>query len=171
MTAAASIPSLFTLALGDLGHEIKQTRRILERVPDEHLDWRPHEKSMSLGGLARHLAELLAFTSTIVEQDEIDFATYKRERKQLDRRDDILREFDANAATLTSLLEKAPNEHLLESFTLRRGDHVMAKTPRIAALRSMGISHIVHHRGQLTVYLREVGVPVPGMYGPSADER
>lgn len=164
--------SIKQLALGDVDHEIATTRRLLERVPDEHLGWKPHEKSMTLGGLASHLASLLAWQIGMVEEDGFDVgvAPPPRTAGPLSR-DEVLRSFDENAAALRSALDAARDDSLSEPWTLRKGDHVIFTQPRLAAIRGMGMSHVIHHRGQLSVYLRLLDVPLPPIYGPTADER
>jgi uncharacterized damage-inducible protein DinB len=164
-------PALSQAALGDLAHEVSTTRRVLERVPEEHFAWRPHEKSMSLGGLALHLANLLSWQRTIVQDREFDLAaTPPPATTEPASHEELLQRFDENAAALSEALAGAAEGALAEPWTLRRGEQVIMQQPRAAILRSMGISHMVHHRGQLTVYLRLLDVPVPGVYGPSADE-
>lgn len=165
-------PPVRQLALGDLAHELAQTRRILERVPADRFTWKPHDKSYSLGSLARHISELPFFALIIATQDDLDVMKgLGREKKDVKTTDDLLTTFDEGVAKLTAAIDGTDDARMLATFTMRRGDHVILAAPRFAALRSMGISHLVHHRGQLSVYLREVGAPVPGMYGPSADER
>jgi len=165
-------PPVRQLALGDLAHELAQTRRILERVPADRFTWKPHDKSYSLGGLAEHVARLPFFALIIATRDELDFMKgLGLERKEPKTTDDLLTAFDEGVAKLTAAIDGVDDARMTATFTMRRGDHVILAAPRFAALRSMGISHLIHHRGQLSVYLREVGVPVPGMYGPSADER
>ena len=168
---SATRPSLRELALGDLEIELKETRRVLERVTSDKLEWKHHEKSRSFGQLAQHVAELPGFALLIVRQNEIDFAEPRPPRPPITTREKLLETFDDVAAKLTSALDAAGDERLLSHFVMRRGQHVFYDAPRVAALRRMGISHMVHHRGQLTVFLRELGIPVPGVYGPSADER
>lgn len=166
-----STPSLKQLALGDLDSELASTRRALERVPDEHLTWRPHDKSMTLGRLATHLAQLPGLAISVARDAELDLATSRPGPSQLASRDEILRTFDRNVETLRAAFAALDDAALVESWTMRFGDRVVLSAPRAAAMRRMGISHIIHHRAQLTVYLRELGVPVPGLYGPSADEQ
>lgn len=167
--ASPSPQSLRQVALADLEHEISQTRRVLERVPDEHLSWKPHEKSFSLGALALHIANLLEWQRTILTTEELDVATTGR-LSPPESREELLRTFDANADALRQALGAADDGALTEPWTLRNGEHTVFTLPRVAVLRSAGISHIVHHRGQLTVYLRLLDVPLPGVYGPTADE-
>ncbi|BFT69546.1 DinB family protein [Paenibacillus sp. P36] len=158
------------LIVGDFMHELATTRRILERLPEEHMAWRPHVKSMTLSGLATHLINLLNWQVAIFLYPEFDLSTVPLRREPLERRDDMLEEFDANVTKLENLLAECDELTLGEEWTLRNGDHVILRQPRAIALRTFGISHMVHHRAQLGVYLRLLDIPVPGMYGPSADE-
>ena len=158
------------LATGDLERELAITRRMLERVPEEHLAWKPHEKSMSLGTLAAHLANLLWWQTTTLERDEFDVAAPQPPRTAPESREALLQAFDEKAAVLREALARTDEAALASPWTLRRGDHIIFTMPKAAVLRSFGISHIVHHRGQLSVYLRLLDVPVPPSYGPTADE-
>jgi uncharacterized damage-inducible protein DinB len=161
--------------LPEFDHEIASTRKILERVPDDRLAWRPHPKSMTLGRLASHLAELPELGAITFEHDTLDFApktgTPVWTSKELDSRDSIVANFDRAASRARAALASARDESLREMWTLRAGDHVIVQLPRIASYRNMMMNHLIHHRGQLSVYLRLCDVPVPGMYGPSNDER
>lgn len=158
------------LALGDLEDELATTRNVLERVPDEHFEWRPHEKSWTLGRLATHIADLLRFQLSMVETDDLDLATMPRDDSPPATTAELLRRFDAGVEALRAALETLTEEAFSTPWTLRIGEKVVLRHPRARMLRSMGISHIVHHRAQLTIYLRLLDVPVPGCYGPSADE-
>ncbi|NIK70933.1 DinB family protein [Paenibacillus sp. BK720] len=158
------------LIVGDAEHELTITRRILERLPDEHMAWKPHEKSMTLGGLATHLINLLNWQAGILLSPELDMSTVSGRREALQKREDILAEYDANSAKIIKLLAECDEEKLGEEWTLRNGDYIILRQPRAIALRSFGLSHMVHHRAQLGVYLRLLDIPVPGLYGPSADE-
>lgn len=158
-------------ALGDLRSEIDTTRRVLERVPAEHFAWKPHERSMSLGVLASHLTTLLYWQLTILQRDEFDLASAgPPPAASITGTEDLLQTYDASAAAVLEALDAAGDAELQEEWTLRRGDQVVMRRPRLAILRTMGISHMVHHRAQLGVYLRLLGVPVPAVYGASADE-
>jgi uncharacterized damage-inducible protein DinB len=169
MTDTTTAPSLARIAFPDLEPELATTRRVLERVPEEHLDWKPHEKSFSLGALAAHTANLASWMHTVLSQDELNLAGMPRQ--ELPRsRDDILRIFDEGAAHMRASLSAATDADYGKMWTLRMGEHVIMQMPRGAVIRSIGINHMVHHRAQLGVYLRLLDVPVPGMYGPSADE-
>lgn len=170
---STTTPSIRRLALADLEHEMAQTRRVLERVPDEHFDWKPHEKSSSLGKLAAHIANLPWLARAALRGDELDVATVPRPDPAAapKNREEILAKFDAELAELSAALDAADDATLMQRWTLRNGERVVLTLPRMGAIRGMGISHVIHHRAQLTVYLRLLDVPVPGLYGPSADEQ
>lgn len=169
MTRSAT-DSLGSLLFGDLPQELANTRRLLERVPDEHLGWRPHERSMTLGGLATHVANLPLWPWMILNEDGFDLAAPFPRPEPLASRKAILASFDERAEALRARLASTADADLLGGWVLRHGDQVMVDTTRAAAVRTFGISHIIHHRAQLTVFLRLLDTPVPGMYGPSADE-
>jgi len=158
------------LIVGDAMHELAATRRILERLPDEQMTWKPHAKSMTLGGLSTHLINLLNWQAAIFLYEEFDLSTVPFRREALERREDVLKEFDANVVKIERLLAECDENTLGEEWTLRNGDHIILSQPRAIALRTFGLSHMVHHRAQLGVYLRLLDIPVPGFYGPSADE-
>lgn len=164
------MPSVKQLALGDLEREYEITRRILERVPTEHLTWKPHEKSMSLGVLAFHLAGLPTWPLRILTREGFDAGATPPIRPEPSDSAQIRETFDRNVLELKEAFQAATDEHLMETWTFRRGDRVVMSVPRFAAIRAMGISHMIHHRGQLSVYLRLLDIPIPGSYGPSADE-
>ena len=169
MTTSAASPSLKQLALADLEQETGNTRRVLERVPDEHFSWKPHEKSFSLGALAQHLVHLMGWQRIMLVTEELDLAGVQPPALP-ESREGLLQAFDASAAALREALAHMDDAALLVPWTLRRGEHVIFTLPRLAVLRSVGISNVIHHRGQLTVYLRMLDVPVPSVYGPTADE-
>ncbi|GAB0167850.1 DinB family protein [Lysinibacillus sp. CTST325] len=158
------------LIVGDATHELATTRCILERLPHKHMSWRPHEKSMTLGELATHLINLLNWQIAILQYPEFDLSTVPLRRQSLEKQSDILDEFDANLGKLKNLLAECDEKTLGEEWTLRHGDHIIRREPRAIALRTFGLNHMVHHRAQLGVYLRLLDIPVPGIYGPSADE-
>lgn len=161
---------LIDLTLADVKHELSSTRRVLDRLPEDGLDWGPHEKSMTLGELATHLTNLLTWQRSILERDEYDLAAGPQRREALTSRESVLGEWDEQAPKLEAALSELDEASLASEWTLRRGDHVLFAQPRLVAYRTFGVSHMVHHRGQLGVYLRLLGIPVPGVYGPSADE-
>ena len=163
--------SINSALLAELKHESINTRKMLERVPTDKLDWRPHAKSMTIGRLATHIAEIPQWINRTMEAEEFDFATANLTRESKESTAAILQVFDEKLAAGIKLLEAATDDDLNVLWTLRRGDHIFFKVPRKVNLRNFTYNHTVHHRGQLSVYLRLLDVPVPGMYGPSADER
>jgi uncharacterized damage-inducible protein DinB len=168
MTPSASVPA--TVLFADLDAELARTRRILERYPQGNDDWRPHEKSMPIGRLAVHLATLPSFAKTMLESDELDFATRPYSPPKFRTADDLVAIFDATVAEMRPMLTAADGASLAAVWTLRAGSQVILSGRKGALIRETMISHIVHHRAQLGVYYRLLGVPVPGLYGPSADE-
>lgn len=158
------------LLVGDVMQEWAGTRRHLANLPDEHLDWRPHAKSYALGELATHVVNLINWQLAILRHPVLDLATMPARREALTSRQAMLDEFDANIRELERTLDAIDEATLASDWTLRRGDTVMAVQPKALAFRTIGMSHMVHHRAQLGVYLRLLDQPVPGVYGPSADE-
>jgi len=155
--------------IGELKQESVNTRKMLERVPTDKIDWQTHEKSMKIERLATHIAELPVWFERIVNANEFNFAVLKREPKE--STEAIVKLFDERLANAIKALESASDENLNDSWTFRRGEQIIFQLPKKVAIRSMGFNHIYHHRGQLSVYLRLLDIPVPGMYGPSADEK
>jgi uncharacterized damage-inducible protein DinB len=162
---------LKTLLFADLEHELATTRRVLERIPDEKLAWTPHEKSTTLGGLGTHLANLVGWQISIITQQVHDFAASPPPRDTAESVEALLALYDRNVAGLNAALATMDDAALQRDWTLRFGDRVILSRPKAVAFRSFGLSHMAHHRGQLTVYLRLLDVPVPQVYGPTADER
>ncbi|MDB4907864.1 MAG: DinB family protein [Gemmatimonadetes bacterium] len=170
MTAQST--SNITASLCEFPFELAQTRRMLERVPFEQKDWKPHAKSATLGQLAAHVANLSGLAQRIIDSDGIDFATNPpKPPAQPSDREELLKAFDERNAKLLESLSALTPEQLASDWSIRNGETVVIGGTREEMLRRMGINHIVHHRGQLSVYLRLLDVPVPGLYGPSADER
>jgi uncharacterized damage-inducible protein DinB len=156
--------------IAELRQEAANTRRILERVPEEHNDWKPHEKSMKLGRLATHIAELESWMYMIMATEELDFAKFDYRPSMAESTADLLAKHDENVAQSVSILETSTDEDFAKPWTLRNGEHIYFTMPRINAMRTFAYNHIYHHRGQLSVYLRLLNIPVPGMYGPTADD-
>lgn len=154
----------------EMRQEAKTTRRLLERVPEASFDWKPHEKSMTLGRLAAHVAELPELIIPALTQDELDFASGDFKPFNPTSAAELLEKFDRNVEAAASLLEKQPDASMGDKWRLRSGDRVLFEMPRAAVVRFVGLNHVVHHRGQLSVYLRLLDVPLPSIYGPSADE-
>jgi uncharacterized damage-inducible protein DinB len=155
--------------LADYDHEMGTTRRLLERLPDDKLAWRPHDKSMSLGGLATHLSQIASWGGTILNDPSFDLAGAPPNVAEQTSRAAILASFDDTRARTRAWMDKTDGEYN-SLWTLKRGEQQVFSVPRVAAFRNFVLHHIIHHRGQLSVYLRLNGVPVPAIYGPSADE-
>lgn len=161
--------SISETLLPELDHEMATTRRVLERVPiAEKGDWKPHEKSMTLSRLANHVAELPGWLTVTLTSESLDLAGYASPSHATN--EELLASFDALVSAGRAALAAASDEDLFVPWALGMGGQEFFKIPRVAVLRTWVFNHIVHHRGQLTVYLRELGVPVPSIYGPSADE-
>lgn len=155
--------------LAEFDHEIGTTRRLIERLPDDKLSWKPHVKSMSLGGLATHLSNLPRWGATILNETSFDLAGAPPNLEEKASRAEILAALDGNAAQTRAWLHKTDAE-LTAPWSLTRGAQQMFTMPRVAAFRTFVLYHLVHHRGQLSVYLRLNDIPVPAIYGPTADE-
>jgi uncharacterized damage-inducible protein DinB len=154
----------------EFDHEAQTTRKHLERLPADKLDWRPHEKSFTAAGLASHIAEMTSWSEAILKQDGLDFdpATYKPYLAT--SVEDLLTTFDDNVARGKQALAGATDDTLAQSFSFKIMGQVQFERSRADTFRDVALSHIIHHRGQLSVYLRLLNVAVPGSYGPSADE-
>lgn len=157
------------LLYSDFDAELATTRRTLERYPEGKVDWKPHDKSMALGALATHLAELPGLGAMLLEKDEVDIAARERTTPATNAAD-LLKIFDMTTAKLRAALEKATYADLEKSWKLRLGDTVLLTGTRRDLMRGLLMNHMIHHRAQLGVYFRLLGIPVPGTYGPSADE-
>lgn len=155
----------------ELRHEADVTRKMLGRIPDSVFGWKPHEKSMPLGRLATHVAELAGWMVPIVSDDELDFAKVDYKPYTAADSKELIRILDDNTAKAVDLLKTASDEHLLAPWKLRSGDVIYFELPRIQVIRSMVLSHVIHHRGQLSVFLRMNDIPLPMVYGPTADEQ
>jgi uncharacterized damage-inducible protein DinB len=166
---ATAAPS--QLLFADVAQEMRTTRRMLERVPADRADWKPHDKSMSLGRLAAHVAELPGFAIAIMAMDEMDFAKGQYVPVPFESTEQLLGVFDERAAQAQAAIASADWDALARTWTLRSGEHVILQGPKGTLVRTLVMSHLVHHRAQLGVYLRLLGVAVPGTYGPSADEQ
>jgi uncharacterized damage-inducible protein DinB len=159
--------------LPEFDHEMANTRRTLERVAEDRFDWKPHKKSWAMGGLATHLANIPNWVSFTINQDSLDLAPAGGPPLKLPPATslkEILETFDKNVSESRAAIAGASDEHLLKPWTLLSGGNIIFTMPRIACLRSFVMNHIIHHRAQLGVYLRLNDLPVPAIYGPSADE-
>lgn len=162
--------NLVQLVFADLETEFATTRRLLERVKTEHFGFKPHEKSFALGALAQHVASLPSFIEIIAKQPDYDLAGWVQQPEPTSA-EEIRAQFEKTSAAATAALKNLAVEDLTEPWTLRAGETVYFTLPKGVTIRSFGVSHLIHHRAQLTVYLRLLNEPVPGLYGPSADEK
>lgn len=154
--------------LAEFDHEMATTRKLLERVPDETLSWTPHDRSMSVGRLANHVSQLPQWADVILNQPMFDLVNAPPTHDEASRAS-ILAAFDRHVKAARSSLDKTDAE-FVALWTLKRNGQEVFAMPRVSAFRSFVLYHMVHHRGQLSVYLRLNDVPVPSIYGPSADE-
>ncbi len=164
-----------SILLQDYDAEISNTRRTLERVPEDKPDYAPHEKSMKLGKLAMHCATMPLFGLYILEDDGMNLADPNPKRKHADltftTRAAALARLDETAAQCRAALASATDDHLAAIWPFTWGEQVISKNPRSTSFRTMCFDHLIHHTAQLGVYLRLNNIPVPALYGPSADEQ
>lgn len=156
--------------IAELQQESASTRKMLERIPKDKLNWKPHEKSMSLGNLAAHIAEIPNWVSATVDLDELDFANMDYTPPVAESGEQLVNMFDKNLSKAIECLKNADDKKLLGTWKMRKGDKVYFELPKLAVLRSFVLSHSIHHRAQLSVYLRINDIPLPQIYGPTADE-
>jgi uncharacterized damage-inducible protein DinB len=156
--------------LMEFEREADKTRKMLERVPLEKSDWKPHEKSFTLGRLASHVAELSSWVDVTLNQDELDFSKMDYKPVVAETTEELLKIFDDNREKAVKTLKEANDENLMSDWTMRDGDTVFFTAPKIGVLRDFVLNHTIHHRAQLGVYLRMNDVPLPQTFGPTADE-
>jgi uncharacterized damage-inducible protein DinB len=157
------------MLLPEFDHEMANTRKMLECVPDGKFAYKPHEKSMTLGRLAAHTSEIPSYASATLRFERMDFTGDEKQFSPATRKE-CLDAFDKHVAEAREMLSKASDEDLAKIWTLTYKGNQIFSMPRAAVLRSMVMGHLIHHRAQLGVYLRMNNVAIPGMYGPSADE-
>jgi len=155
--------------LAEYDHEMATTRKLLERIPGDKLTWKPHDRSRSLGGLAQHIAHLPSWGTLILDLREVDLASIPSSTAEAESPTAVLGLFEEARAKTRKALDRTDAE-LAGMWSLKREGQEIFSMPKAAAFRSFVLSHIVHHRGQLSVYLRLIDIPVPPIYGPSADE-
>ena len=155
----------------DLDAEFDATRRVLAAVPWDRADWAPHETSTPLGTLARHIATLPRFGVVALTTEGMDMAEARLPQLEIGSTDDLLAVWDETSGALRAALAEATDEHLAGPWAMSMKGRTLFTDPRAQVVRQWTLSHIAHHRGQMTVYFRLLGVPVPGIYGPSADDK
>jgi uncharacterized damage-inducible protein DinB len=158
--------------LPEFDHEMATTRRLLERLPEAEFAWKPHAKSMALGQLAGHIANLPRWCSATLETTVFDLDSFPADVRPTlpESRAAVIDEFDAKVKAARSLLSATGDAEFMTPWTLKKGGQEVFTLPRISAIRSFVMNHLIHHRGQLSVYLRMKDVPLPSIYGPTADE-
>jgi uncharacterized damage-inducible protein DinB len=161
------------MMLGEFDQEMQNTRKTLERCPDDKWNWKPHDKSGTVGWLAGHIATMPGWTAVTLTTDQLDYAPVDGPAYQppkTDNRKELLAVFDKSAAEARTALSTVSDQEIMKPWKLLAGGKEILTLPRVACLRGMIFNHIIHHRAQLTVYYRLLGIPVPALYGPSADE-
>ena len=162
------------MILPEFDHEMASTRKVLERVPEDKLDWKPHPKSNTIGWNANHIAEMPAWVVETLTKPHLEIAPAGGEpyrSPKLTSTREIVELFDRNVAAARKAIESVADESLGQNWSLLRGGQALFTMPKAAVVRTFVLNHIIHHRAILNVYLRMNDVPVPGMYGPSNDER
>jgi uncharacterized damage-inducible protein DinB len=161
---------LTDLFLAELEREVAATRNSVARVPEGRNDWKPHEKSMTLGYLAALVATMPGWIEAMIKDDEIDFkAPHAYRTEEFGSTRELVEAFDRSLEKARRALAGTNDDHLMTNWRLRAGEHIISETPRYVVIQDT-FTHLAHHRGQLTVYLRLTGASVPSIYGPSADE-
>lgn len=156
--------------LAEIEHETNNTRRVLERLSNEHWNYKPHEKSMTLGQLASHIVELHNWPNFAVSKDIFDFNTDYHPPKTSSV-EELKAELENIFRKNKDFINAQTDEFWLTSWTLKAGEHILSEMPKLGAFRFVITNHLIHHRGQLTVYMRLLNIPLPGIYGPTADEK
>jgi uncharacterized damage-inducible protein DinB len=157
--------------LPEFDHEMATTRKMLERFPEDKVDWKPHDTCMTLGRLAGHVAEIPAWTVPTIAQDKLEMDPSTFTPSVLNSRTETLKKFDETVKTARATIAGASDEALMKPWSLVVSGKTVLTLPKAAVLRSFVMSHMIHHRGQLAAFYRIAGVPVPSIYGPSKDEQ
>jgi uncharacterized damage-inducible protein DinB len=160
--------------LPEFDQEMQSTRKVLERVPDDKWDWKPHEKSGTVGWYTWHISNLPGWTTMTIKVQELDVAPKNGAppaQPKPENRQQALAQFDKDVAEARTALSTVSDADMMANWSLLMGGQNIFTMPRVAVLRGMVMNHLIHHRGQLTVYFRMLDIPVPGLYGPSGDEK
>lgn len=169
-TITARSSNLGTSLVAEMEQEAAVTRKCLERIPADKFAFKPHEKSMTFSALASHIAEMFSWTAVTLQKPELDFAQMDYKPFEPATTAELVEFLDKNVEEAIDVLRNTPDEVFIENWTMRNGEKVYFTMPKAVVMRSFVINHIVHHRGQLSVYLRLNDIAVPSIYGPSADE-
>jgi uncharacterized damage-inducible protein DinB len=157
--------------LSEFDREMATTRKMLERFPEDKVEWRPHETCMTLGRLAGHVAEISGWTVPTMTQDKLELDRNQVAPNIVKKRDEALKQFDETVKNAREVLAGASDETFMKPWTFVAGGKTIFTLPKIAVMRSFVMNHLIHHRGQLAAFYRIAGVPVPSIYGPSKDEQ
>lgn len=168
--SAVSSNNIASALIAEMEQEAKVARTCLERIPADKFDWKPHEKSMTCGKLAVHIAEMFNWTAVTLQQPELDFSKFDYKPVEPATTEELVEYLDKSVAEAIDVLRNTTDDVFMENWTMRNGETVYFTLPKVAVMRSFVMNHIVHHRGQLSVYLRLNDIAVPSIYGPSADE-
>ncbi len=168
--SAVSSNNIASALIAEMEQEAKVARTCLERIPADKFDWKPHEKSMTFGKLAVHIAEMFNWTAVTLQQPELDFSKFDYKPVEPATTEELVEYLDKSVAEAIDVLRNTTDDVFMENWTMRNGETVYFTLPKVAVMRSFVMNHIVHHRGQLSVYLRLNDIAVPSIYGPSADE-
>lgn len=156
--------------LPEFDREMATTRKMLERFPEDKVEWRPHETCMTLGRLAGHVVEISGWTVPTMTQDKLEIDRNQATPTIVKKRDEALKQFDETVRNAREVLAGASDETFMKPWTFVAGGKTIFTLPKIAVMRSFVMNHLIHHRGQLAAFYRIAGVPVPSIYGPSKDE-
>jgi uncharacterized damage-inducible protein DinB len=162
--------SIAQALLAEFDQEMASTRTTLARLPEDKLEWKPDPRSMSMGRLAAHVAEMPSWAALTMSTDELDFAAGGYTPAVAQSREHVLQILEDSVKAARAAIAAGTDADYMKPWTLRSGDQIFLTLPKIAVIRGMVMNHTIHHRGQLTVYYRMNGVPVPALYGPSADD-
>lgn len=162
--------NLSQFLMPEFQHEMANTRKMLEAIPEADLDYQSNEKAMSLAQLANHIAEIPTWVGVTFLYPELDFSTFEYIPKKFRTVKELVAFFDKNVADAQKLLSEVSNETLNENWTMKNGEVVYFTMPKLSVFRMFVMNHTIHHRGQMSAYIRAVGAVVPAMYGPTADE-
>lgn len=159
--------------LGEFNFESENTRKLLKAIPDSALNYKPSEKNWTTGQLASHIAEVYNWYEPTLHQNVFDMATYKYDKGDISHASNIVAKFEENLANARKALETAKDEHMMDEWKMVMGTEaaLFPPMPRIQVVRGFLFNHLYHHRGELVVYLRASGNLVPGLYGPTADDK
>lgn len=158
--------------LGEFMHEAENTRKLLNAIPDSALSYKPSEKNWSVGQLASHIAELYNWFEGTISQDNFDMGTYKYDKGDISKAANIVAKFEENVIKAQTILESAKDENMMNMWSMTmNGNEIMPSMPKIQVIRGFLFNHLYHHRGEMISHLRATGNKVPGLYGPTADDK